>query len=96
MTLPRVVRPAARVKLRCAENKTNKTDHARGSEKCRLSVALVVAGFLAVALAGCVWIILSFPDARVFFFGDPTVIFGQELYIESSTLAELVVGSKSE
>ena len=56
------------------------------------SVAIVVAGFLAVALADCVWIILSLSDARVFFFGDPTVIFGQELYIGSSTIAELVVG----
>jgi hypothetical protein len=56
------------------------------------SVAMVVAGFLAVALADCVWIILSFSDARVFFFGDPTVIFGGDLYVGYSTIAELVVG----
>jgi len=56
------------------------------------SVVMVVAGFLAVALADCVWIILSFSDARVFFFGDPTVAFGNELYFGSSTIAELVVG----
>ena len=56
------------------------------------SVAMVVAGFLAVALADCMWIILSFSDARVFFFGDPTVSFGQDLYVGSSTIAELVVG----
>src|SRR6266568_4435206 len=56
------------------------------------SVVMVVAGFLAVALADCVWIILSFSDARVFFFGDPTVAFGNELYFGSSTIAEFVVG----
>ena len=56
------------------------------------SVAIVVAGFLAVALADCVWIILSFSDARAFFFGDPTVAFGNELYFGFSTIVELVVG----
>jgi hypothetical protein len=56
------------------------------------SVVMVVAGFLAVALADCVWIILSFSDARVFFFGDPTVAFGNELYFGFSTVVELVVG----
>ena len=52
---------------------------------------MVVAGFLAVALAYCVWI-LSFLDLRIFFFGDPTAVFGNELYFGSSILVELVVG----
>jgi hypothetical protein len=51
------------------------------------NVAIVVAGFLAVALADCVWIILSFSDARVFFFGDPTVIFGDEIYLGGLALS---------
>jgi len=54
-------------------------------------MAVVVASFLAVALADCVWI-LSFSDLRVFFFGDPTVAFGNELYFGYSILVELVVG----
>jgi hypothetical protein len=52
---------------------------------------MVVAGFLAVALADCVWI-LSFSDLRIFFFGDPTAVFGNELYFGYSILVELVVG----
>jgi hypothetical protein len=56
------------------------------------SVVMVVAGFLAVALADCVWIILSFSDARVFFFDDPTVAFGNGFHLGSSTIAEPVVG----
>jgi len=63
-----------------------------GLRNAAWSVALVVAGFLAVALADCMWIILSFSDARIFFFRDPTVFFGDELYFGYSTIAEFVIG----
>jgi hypothetical protein len=50
---------------------------------------MVIAGFLAVALADCVWIILFFSDARAFFLPvespsfPPWSTFGNELSLSS-------------
>jgi hypothetical protein len=46
--------------------------------------AMAMAGFLAVALADCVWIILFWSEAvarRIFFGLPPDVLFGSDLWI---------------